>query len=101
MTQAQLDRAVARRTGESVRTVTRLGFSALPAGPADPHPEALYLVVDCPHCGRPALFPGRRTDGTCPPAVCPGCDVPFAFDLRDVYVTASPRGRRPPTRRKS
>ena len=57
MTQAQLDRSVARSTGESVRTVARLGFSALPGGPADPHPEALYLVIDSPCCNGRALFP--------------------------------------------
>ncbi len=64
MTQAQLDRSVARSTGESPRTVRRLGFSALPDGPADPHPEALFLVIDCPRCRQPAPYPGQRADGT-------------------------------------
>ena len=53
MTQFQLDRHVARRTGESVRTIARLGFSALPDDrPADPRPGTLYLAIDCPRCRR-------------------------------------------------
>jgi len=91
VTQAQIDHEVAGATGESVRTVHRLGFSALPEGAAEPHPDALYLVVDCPRCRRPSLYPGQLPDGSCPPAECPGCDAPFAFDLLDVYVTASAR----------
>ena len=91
MTQAQLDRHVARRIGESVRTVHRLGFSALPGGTARPQPEALYLVIDSPCCNERSPFPGRRADGTCPPAECPRCEARFAFDLLDVYVAASLR----------
>jgi hypothetical protein len=92
MTQAQLDRSVARRTGESVRTVARLGFSALPDDrPAGPDPEALFLVIDCPHCRRPAPFPGQLADGSCPLAECAACDALFAFDVLDVRVTASLR----------
>ena len=90
MTQAQLDRSVARTIGESLRTVRRLGFSDLADVPADPHPEALYLVIDCPRCRRPAPYPGG--DGTRPPAECPACEAKFAFDLLDVYVAASLRG---------
>jgi hypothetical protein len=92
VTQAQLDRSVARRTGESVRTVHRLGFSTLPEGPTGAEPEGLYLVIDCPHCRRPAPFPGQLADGSCPLAECAACDALFAFDLLDVYVAASPRG---------
>jgi hypothetical protein len=92
MTQAQLDRSVARSTGESVRTIHRLGFSALPDGrPADPRPDALSLVIDCPRCRQPAPYPGRRRDESCRPAHCPRCDAPFAFDLLDVYVTTTVR----------
>ena len=95
MTQRQLNHAVARRTGEPLRTVHRLGFSALADGPAAPHPEALYLVIDCPRCRRHAPYPGQRPDGTCLLAHCPSCDASFAFDLLDVFVAASPRDWRP------
>jgi hypothetical protein len=88
MTQRQLDHAVALRTGESLSTVHRLGFSA----PADgPHPDALYLVIDSPCCLERSPFPGRRGDGTGPRAECPRCETRFAFDLLDVYVAASLR----------
>ena len=89
MTQRQLDHAVARTTGESLSTVHRLGFSAPADGPAGPHPEAFYLVVDSPCCLERSPFPGRRGDGTGPPAECPRCAARFAFDLLDVYVAAS------------
>ena len=92
MTQSQLDRSVARTTGESPRTVHRLGLSSLADGPDEPHPEALYLVIDSPCCHERSPFPGQRADGTCPPAECPRCEAPFAFDFLDVYVAASLRG---------
>ena len=92
MTQAQLDHEVADATGESIRTVHRLGFSVLPDEPADSDPEPLYLVIACPRCHRPTVFPGQLPDGSCPMAECPDCDALFAFDVRDVYVAASRRG---------
>jgi hypothetical protein len=87
MTQSQLDRTVAARTGESARTVRRLGFQ-FQAAPIDPEPIALRLVIDCPSCGRPAPYPGRAGDGSPALAECPGnrCDILFDFDLADVYV---------------
>jgi hypothetical protein len=88
MPQAQPDRSVARTAGESPRTVHRLESSAL----ADPHPKALYLVIDSPCCNERSPFPGQRADGTCPPAECRKCEARFAFDLLDVYVAASARG---------
>ena len=66
MTQAQLDHEVADATGESVRTVNRLGFSVLPDGPSGREPGPLYLVVNCPHCRRAALYPGQPPDGSPP-----------------------------------
>jgi len=91
VTQAQLDHEVAGATGESVRTVHHLGFTLVDDHPTDPHPEALYLVVDCPRCRKAALYPGQPADGSCPAAECPGCDARFGFDILDVYVAASLR----------
>ena len=52
MTHTQLIRAVAGATGESPRTVARLGFGLAPHCPADDlEPEDLLLVLDCPFCG--------------------------------------------------
>lgn len=97
MTHAQLIRAVAGATGESPRTVRRLGFALAPARPGEPEPHDLVLAVDCPFCGRPtslAAGPGG------PPAFaeCAGCDVAFDYPAADVYLaparTATPAAPR-------
>ena len=41
MTQAELNRAVARATGESVREIARRGFLTLTAAPAEREPSAV------------------------------------------------------------
>ncbi len=93
MTQAQLDHDVAEATGESIRTVTCMGFSVVPDVTAGHEPDQpLYLVINCPHCHEAALYPGRLADGSYPMAECPGCDALFGFDVQDVYVAASVRG---------
>ena len=92
MTQAQLEDEVADATGESRDLIHTLGFSLVSDDRTDPHPEALYLVIDCPHCRGPALFPGQFPDGSTPLAECPGCDALFGFDVLDVYVATSPDG---------
>jgi hypothetical protein len=92
VTQAQIDHEVAGATGESLDLIHKLGFSLMADDRTDPHPEALYLVINCPHCRRPTLYPGQLADGSYPMAECPGCDALFAFDVLDVYVAASSRG---------
>ena len=89
MTQSQLDRSVADRTGESPRTIRRLGFGLQLVATRDPEPEDLRLVVDCPFCGRAVSYPGRARDGSPALAEClnPACDVYFDFAEADVYAT--------------
>ena len=89
MTQSQLDRSVADRTGESPRTIRRLGFGLQALAPRPPAPEDLRLVVDCPFCGRAVPYPGRSRDGSPALAEClgPTCDVYFDFHESDVYAT--------------
>ena len=41
MTQAELDRAVAEATGESVRTIAHHGFVLLTAGPVEREPRVI------------------------------------------------------------
>ena len=91
MTQAQLDRSIAGLTGESPRTIHRLGFGLQPIRAADPKPEDLRLVVDCPFCGRPVPYPGRprRLAG---PGRMPRTALRRLLRLRpstDVYVARS------------
>jgi hypothetical protein len=90
MTQLQLDRAVARRTGESLRTIHRRGFGALAEGPRPTDPEDLRLVLDCPFCGHPVAYPGTARDGTPAPAECDRCDLYLDWRPEDVYVAAGP-----------
>jgi hypothetical protein len=88
MTQIQLERAVAGRTGESPRTIHRLGFGLQADETDGPEPDDLRLVVDCPFCGRAVPYPGLAGDGSPALAECsnPRCDVYFDFAATDVYV---------------
>jgi hypothetical protein len=95
-TQRQLDRAVARRTGESLATIRRLGFGPLVAGPDAPdlEPEDLQLALDCPFCGHPVAL-ASGPGGPPPLAGCDRCDVEFGYDPSEVYpapaVAVGPR----------
>jgi hypothetical protein len=91
MTQAQLDCAVAEATGESLRTVHRLGFSILAEAPDSPDPADLLLFLNCPFCHRPVPYPGRCRDGSHPLGDCPDCVVYFGFGDDEVYATAPAR----------
>jgi hypothetical protein len=73
MTQLQLDRTVARKTGESLRTIRHLGFGIEAGPPQDLEPEDLHLAVDCPFCNRPCDLPA----GSSTLAECDACDVEF------------------------
>ena len=88
MTQAQLDRTVAGRTGETVGTVRRLGFQLQTAASADEGADDLRLVVDCPSCRRPVPYPGHARDGSSALAECadPRCDLYFDVDPARVYA---------------
>ena len=88
MTQQQLDRTVARKTGESLGTIRHLGFSIQVGPPQDLEPEDLHLAVDCPYCRRPCPLPA----GPATLAECDACDVGFDFDPGEVYATAAEAG---------
>jgi hypothetical protein len=84
----QLERTVARQTGESPRTIRGLGFTLRTGPPGDLEPEDLRLLIDCPFCGRAVPYPGRAGDGSPALAEClaPRCDVYFEFDPAEVYA---------------
>jgi len=88
MTQARLERAIAGITGESPRTIHRLGFGLHPDAREGLEPEDLRLVVDCPFCGRPVPYPGLVSNRIPALAECsdPRCDVYFDFAMADVYA---------------
>ena len=96
MTQAQLDRSVARRTGESLATIRHLGFHAQGGPPEDLEPEDLHLAVDCPFCGKSTPLPSSL-GGLPPLAECDRCDVDFDYAPAEVYA-AGPAMRDPSIR---
>ena len=68
MTQNDLNRAVARQTGETVGTISRRGFGQL--SPLSPEPDAEDLILDWDHIHASrnvALFPqpGRLKTAVC------------------------------------
>lgn len=94
MTGSRLVAAVARTTGDSPRTVRRLGFGR-PAGPppTPAGPDDLHLAADCPLCGGPCRVPPHAGG---PPVTC-GCGrCGVGFDARpgDLYVAAGASSRR-------
>ena len=72
MQQSALERAVARATGESRRTIRHYGFSLVPEEP--PAVEtASHLGLDCPGCGAAIALNSRSA--TLPElAECTRCD---------------------------
>jgi hypothetical protein len=87
MTQAQLERAVASATGETIRDVRSRGFSILENSPGTPDPDDLSLVIDCPFCGGVIPYSGLPEDDTL--ATCPACDVEFEFAPYEVYTISA------------
>jgi hypothetical protein len=86
VTQAQLERAVAVATGETIRDVRSRGFSILERRPESPDLDDLSLVIDCPFCGAVVPYPGLP-DGDAPAlAACPTCDVEFEYAPYEVYT---------------
>jgi hypothetical protein len=86
MTQNELDRAVARATGESRDTIRDFGFSLASQEP-EPASEPV-LAVDCPGCGAPLSVVRSRPFGQF--VECPGCDALFPFSDHEIYVTDIP-----------
>jgi hypothetical protein len=86
VTQAQLERAVAVATGETIRDVRNLGFSILEHRLEPTDPDDLSLVLDCPFCGGVIPYPGLPGDDAPTLAVCPACDVEFEFVPHEVYA---------------
>jgi hypothetical protein len=89
MTQPQLDHQVASITGEPIAHVHSLGFSLMAEKQDDLEPEDVTLVLDCPFCGRPVLYPGLAGDGSEAMAECDRCDVYFVFDPSECYTMAA------------
>jgi hypothetical protein len=95
MTRTQLNRQVARITGEPIDYITAVGFSVLCPGSESVEPEDIRLVLECPFCGRPVPYPGSAATGSEPMAECERCDVYFDFVPQEVRDIPVKRPRRP------
>ena len=63
MTQAQLNHAVARATGETITTIRSMGFKLVPDEIDEPDDaEEDYLWLDCPFCRSPVLLTDRGAE---------------------------------------
>ena len=87
MTRSEIERAVARATGESRATIRSYGFTLLPEEPdtaTDPS-----LVLDCPGCGS-SLDATTAAAGIFRAIECPRCDAVYPFALNELYVADGP-----------
>jgi len=87
MNQSEVERAVARATGESRRFIKRFGFSLLSEEPercADP-----ALGIDCPGCG--AAFSPDDVVNLLNELECPRRDAVYPVAADELYVVDSPR----------
>jgi hypothetical protein len=79
MTNSEIERAVARATGESRSVISRYGFSRVP-DECEPQTD-VSLAVDCPGCG-------VRLDVAWPLTEfeCGRCDAVYPFAVDELYV---------------
>jgi hypothetical protein len=87
MNQSEVERAVARATGESRRFIKHFGFSLIADEP-ESCPD-LALAIDCPGCGA-ALDPDDALDRLSE-VECAHCDAVYPVGPEEVYVANQPR----------
>ena len=87
MNQSEVERAVARATGESRRFVKRFGFSLI--SDATEHCTDPALAIDCPGCG--AAFSPDDVVNLVSELECPRCDAVYPIAADELYVVDSPR----------
>jgi hypothetical protein len=87
MNQSEIERAVARATGESRRFIKHFGFSLIADEPGSC--TDLALAIDCPGCGA-ALNPDDVLDRLSE-VECAHCDAVYLIAPEEVYVASQPR----------
>jgi hypothetical protein len=86
MNQSEVERAVARATGESRRLIRRYGFSLVLD---EPEPCAdLTLALDCPGCG--ATLNVDDLSNLPSDLECARCDAVYSFAVDEIYVADRP-----------
>jgi hypothetical protein len=84
MMQAEINRAVARVTGESRRMVARRGFSLEP--PSSASPDGVQIGFNCPGCGSLIPIPLTPLGPYLSEAECASCDVVYDIDPHALFV---------------
>ncbi len=91
MRQTEIDRAVARATGESRRTVAGIGF-----GLWEPEPDAeevetqLHVVLNCPACGRLVRLTPEQFHDPDHDVECERCDVAYPWQPEELFAIEEP-----------
>jgi hypothetical protein len=85
MNQSEIERAVARATGESRRFIKRFGFSLVPDESERRGNPA--LAIDCPGCGAVLNLDAAANR---PELECPRCDAVYPVAADELYVVDSP-----------
>jgi hypothetical protein len=81
MTRSELERAVARATGDSRHTIARQGFSLLaPLPDEDPR-----YCLDCPGCGAEIVLASGGALRLPEFAECARCDVAYPYQPHEIY----------------
>jgi hypothetical protein len=86
MKQSEIERAVARATGESRRLIRRYGFS-LVSEEAEPCLDPT-LALDCPGCGAALNVDDVANDAS--ELECARCDAVYTFAVDELYVADRP-----------
>ena len=88
MTQEEIDRAVARATGETVRVIESRGFTMQEEESSDPDADDGRLCIDCPRCRTPILLSDRGLAYLPEAADCDRCDAFFDYAFEEIYDIA-------------
>ena len=86
MTHSEIEKAVARATGETRHVIRRYGFSLVPEEPEPPIDPS--LVLDCPGCG--IRLQANDVSDPLGELECPRCDAVYPFAVDELYVGDAP-----------
>lgn len=90
MRQSEIDRAVARATGESRSTVAGIGFSLWEPEPAEAAETQLHVALECPGCGRLVRLTPQQFQDPGADAECERCDVAYAYEPAELFAVETP-----------
>src|SRR5258708_39163454 len=77
--------AVAKATGEELRTIMHRGFGVVAKRSPIQDSDASCFWLDCPFCGKAVLLSAQGPDGLPEAAECERCDTVFDYSQDEVY----------------